>query len=80
MTNRTPITDPCAWQGKDIKDSKRWIRQLSPAHVAELESALNAVKDTPWQEIRRADFPLTSLDAPRATSLALTKAALRRQS
>jgi hypothetical protein len=62
MTTRTPITGPCAWQGKDIKDSTRWIRELTPAHAAELEAALAAVKDKPWQEIRRADFPLASLD------------------
>jgi hypothetical protein len=59
---RTPITGPCAWQGKDIKDSRRWIRQLSPTHVAELEAALVKVKGKPWQEIRRADFPLATLD------------------
>ena len=72
MTNRTPLTGPCVWQGKDIEDSKRWIRQLSPGHVAELESALAAVKDKPWQEIKRADFPLGRARRParrhRATS------------
>ncbi len=62
MTTRTPLTGPCVWQGKDIKDSKRWIRQLTPAHAAELKSALAAVKEKPWQEIRRADFPLATLE------------------
>src|SRR4051812_6742203 len=62
MTTRTPLTGPCVWQGKDIKDSKRWIRELTPAHAAELEAALAAVKDKPWQEIRREDFPLTTLE------------------
>jgi hypothetical protein len=59
---RPPLTGPCVWQGKDIKDSRRWIRQLSPAQVGELERALDAVKAMPWQEIGRADFPLASLD------------------
>ena len=62
MTNRTPISGPCAWQGKDIKDSKRWIRELTPAHVAELEGALAALKGKPWEQITRADFPLARLD------------------
>ncbi len=62
MTIRTPLTGPCVWQGKDIKDSKRWVRQLAAAHVADLEAALAAVKDKPWQEIRREDFPLATLD------------------
>ena len=59
---RTPLTGPSVWQGKDIKNSTRWIRQLSPAQVGELETALEAVKGKPWQEIKREDFPLASLD------------------
>lgn len=59
---RTPLTGPSVWEGKDIKNSTRWIRQLAPAQVAELETALAAVKDRPWQEIRREDFPLAGLD------------------
>jgi hypothetical protein len=62
MTTRTPIAGPSAWQGRDIKDSRRWIRELTPAHVAELESALAALKGKPWEQITRADFPLASLD------------------
>ena len=34
MTTRTPLTGPCVWQGKDIKDSKRWIRQLTTTQGA----------------------------------------------
>jgi hypothetical protein len=59
---RTPLTGPSVWQGKDIKNSTRWIRQLSPQQVGELETALEAVKGKPWQEIKREDFPLPSLD------------------
>ena len=61
MTNRTPLTGPCVWQGKDIKDSKRWVRHVSPEQVGELEAALEAVKTMPWQEITREDFPLATL-------------------
>ena len=25
-SNRAPLTGPSVWHGKDIKDSKRWIR------------------------------------------------------
>ena len=41
---RTPLTGPAAWNGKDLQTSKRWIRDLTPAHVAELDKALQAVK------------------------------------
>jgi hypothetical protein len=59
---RTPLTGPAVWIGKDIKASKRWIRDLSPEHVAELDTALKAVRHLRWSEIKRADFPLGGLD------------------
>ena len=59
---RTPLTGPSAWQGKDIRNSTRWIRQLSPQQIGEIEAALEAVKGMPWQDIKREDFPLPSLD------------------
>jgi hypothetical protein len=58
---RTPLTGPSVWQGKDIATSRRWIRDLPASAVADLDKALQAVKDRPWQEITRADFPLPTL-------------------
>ena len=57
MTNRTPLTGPCVWQGKDIKDSKRWIREFCPPSVAELDAALAAVKDKPLAADRARRLP-----------------------
>ena len=64
MTNRTPLTGPSVWLGKDIKNSKRWIRDLSPEHVGALDGALKAVKakGLAWSQITQADFPLAGLD------------------
>ena len=62
MTNRTPLTGPAVWLGKDMKDSKRWIRTLKPEHVEELDAALKAVRGLKWSEITRGDFPLHGLD------------------
>jgi hypothetical protein len=58
---RTPLTGPSVWEGKDIKNSRRWIREFTPDQVDELEAALKAVKALPWQEITREDFPLPTL-------------------
>jgi hypothetical protein len=58
---RTPLTGPVVWQGKDIKDSTRWVRKLSPEAVDELEAALKAVKGMKWSEITREDFPLPTM-------------------
>src|SRR5256714_8856489 len=59
---RTPLTGPSVWQGKDIKNSTRWIRALTADQVDELEAALKAVKGMEWSEIKREDFPLVTLD------------------
>jgi hypothetical protein len=58
---RTPLTGPSVWTGEEIKNSKRWVRDLTPANVAALDAALNAVKGKAWSEIRREDFPLRGL-------------------
>lgn len=58
---RAPLTGPSVWEGKDIKDSRRWIRELAPEQVDELEAALKAVQALPWHEITREDFPLPTL-------------------
>ena len=63
MTNRTPLTGPSVWQGKDIARSSRWVRTLTQEHVAELDAALKAVRGRDWSEIRREDFPLPGLEA-----------------
>jgi len=58
---RTPLTGPSVWEGKDIRNSRRWIRELTAEQVDELEAALGAVRALPWQEITREDFPLPTL-------------------
>src|SRR6267142_410747 len=65
MKTRIPLTGPAVWQGEDIKNSRRWIRDLPAAAVAEFDAALAAVnkKGLAWAQITRADFPLSSLDS-----------------
>jgi hypothetical protein len=56
-----PIAGPCAWRGRDIAKSSRWLRDLTSSHVAEIEGALARSRHLPWQEIARANFPLPGL-------------------
>src|SRR5260370_34856697 len=66
MTELAPIAGACAWLGQDIAGSTRWVRDLKPADIAEIESALEGVerRGLAWHEIRRADFPLPGLAGP----------------
>jgi Taurine catabolism dioxygenase TauD, TfdA family len=65
MKTRIPLTGPAVWHGEDIRNSRRWIRDLPAAAVAEFDAALAAVnsKGLAWSQITRADFPLSSLDS-----------------
>jgi hypothetical protein len=58
-----PIAGPAAWRGADMARRDDWIVRLTPAHVAELEGALAAVRGRDLLDIRRADFPLPTLQA-----------------
>jgi hypothetical protein len=57
------IGGPSAWYGRDIADSAEWIESLSPAELAEIESATKRLAQTEidWQTLRRHDFPLPNL-------------------
>jgi hypothetical protein len=61
MTTRTPLAGPSVWLGEDIKDSRRWIRDLPPEALDELDAAVKSVRGMPWQEITREDFLLPML-------------------
>jgi hypothetical protein len=57
-----PIKGACVWNGKDIEKSTRWIRDLTPAHLAELDKALQGVraKGLDWSQVTKENFPLSS--------------------
>src|SRR5262245_4302801 len=55
------IAGPCAWLGKDIANSKRWIRTLDAAGIAALDTSLAGVRHLPWHEVTRDRFPLPAL-------------------
>lgn len=61
--NLPPIHGPFAWRGEDFAASTDWIETLDPAEVAEVESAMRAVRQRGLvlHEVRRADFPLPKL-------------------
>ena len=63
-TKHAPIAGDCVWNGKDIEKSNRWIRDLTPAHLAELDKALQGVKakGLDWSEVTKENFPLKGFD------------------
>src|SRR5262245_58157579 len=59
------VSGAADWRGSEIANSRRWIRDLTPAHVGELEAALAAVerRSLPWSEVTAADFALPGMAA-----------------
>lgn len=60
-----PIRGACVWRGPEIAQSRRWIRDLTPPILDEIEQALRAVqkRGLQWHQITRADFPLPRMAA-----------------
>ena len=61
MIARTPIAGACVWQGRDMVESARWIRDLPQDVLAEIDAALDRVRrrQIGWNAITRTDFPLS---------------------
>ena len=59
----TAVEGLCAWRGEDLANSERWVRDLQPRHIDELEAALARVENRAidWREITAVDFPLPGL-------------------
>lgn len=57
------ISGPSAWYGPDVAGRAEWIEPLSPADLAEIESASRRLTgaDVDWQSLTPDDFPLPTL-------------------
>ena len=60
-----PVDLPCAWYGKHIQDQTDWIWRIEPAHVEELDAALQKSKEKGLaeQEVTKEDFVLDAFGA-----------------
>lgn len=55
-----PFRDRSVWTPDDFPQPRSWVRTLSPAQIAEIDTAIAAVKRAglAFDRIRRTDFPL----------------------
>lgn len=58
---RRPLTDPCAWQGREMTENPRWQRDLTPAEIDEIDHAQRAVQGMAWREVTAKAFPLSGM-------------------
>ncbi len=71
MIQTTPITGPSAWTAADFANDDCWIMRLSEAEIADIETALAALKAAgkAFPKFGRKDFPLPVL-SPRLEEIA----------
>jgi hypothetical protein len=60
MTEIRPFTGPHVWTGAEIGATKRWIRDVTPAQLADLDRAIATTRGTPWDQVTKKSFPLPS--------------------
>ena len=70
MPEIQPIGGACVWRGRDMAESKRWQRKLSPLQLAEIDAALRGAlaRGLRWEAMTAEDFPLPSF-APLAEDI-----------
>jgi hypothetical protein len=59
----TPVTDASAWRRADLERDRRWLFELKPQWIAEIDQAIGQVRDRglTLESMRRDDFPLPTL-------------------
>ena len=60
MTEIRPFSGPHVWTGAEIGATKRWIRDVTQAQLADLDRAIAATRGTPWDRVTKESFPLPS--------------------
>lgn len=65
MSPRQPLTGPSVWLGRDMANSRTWLRELDDRVLEEIDIALEAVKqrDLRWDQVRREDFATPAIVA-----------------
>ena len=62
MPSEVPIaiTGACVWKGADMRQNRRWIKDIPAALSAEIEAATAKTSGLNWREITVRNFPLPS--------------------
>ena len=58
---RQPIDGPLNWRGPEMRQRDDWVTSLSSSEHAELDRAVDGVRDNNIASITREDFPLPTL-------------------
>jgi len=48
----------CVWTGMEMARNRRWLKQIPPTVLRQINSALEQVHELGWREVNRQNFPL----------------------
>ncbi|MGE0152068.1 MAG: TauD/TfdA family dioxygenase [Reyranellaceae bacterium] len=65
MVERTALSGPSVWLGRDMVDARTWLREFDARALEEIDIALQAVKqrNPHWDQVRREDFATPAIVA-----------------
>lgn len=58
MPEIRPLRGSCVWNGTEMGPNHRWLKQVPPVVLEQLDAALERVQQLEWRGITRHNFPL----------------------
>lgn len=58
MAGSTFLTGDCVWQGAEMGNNPRWIKEFPATLLEQIDAAVHAVEDIDWKKVNRSNFPL----------------------
>jgi len=58
MAQSNALQDACVWSGTEMRQSRRWVKEIPAAMLRQIDAAVAKTGDLPWRRIDRGNFPL----------------------
>ena len=63
MSESNYLKGACVWQGAEMGNNRRWIKEFPAAVLDQIDAAVHKVKDIDWKSVNRHNFPLPGAEA-----------------
>jgi hypothetical protein len=63
MSESNYLKGACVWQGAEMGENQRWVKNFPAAVLAQIDMAVDKVKDIDWKSVNRHNFPLPGSEA-----------------
>ena len=63
MAQSNDLQGACVWRGAEMRQSRRWIKEIPTSLLRQIDDASAKVGDLDWRQINRNNFPLPDATA-----------------